>query len=437
MGQQSIILSYQNLKVGELSVDSDTNQLSFSYDPQWEKDGFPISPHLSFSHPETLEQNINIFIENILPEEENRELLARNIGISRTSVFGLIRKIGMETTGAILFSDHFPPQFPQTSFRPISDQELIQRLDQDRTDALVYWDGKPRLSIAGIQRKLPITIMNEQMGLAEGAICSTHILKFQAKKMEQKSIVLNEYLCMNLAHACQLPVAQTSYHKVGAYPYLLVKRFDRNWDQDESVIRTHIIDGCQAMNLPVNYKYERPFGSEGEVKNFREGATYNKLFDCLNLCKSPVKAKLIALRWIIFNLIIGNTDSHAKNISFFLNDTGMELAPFYDLVNVEIYQDYFNTELALSFGDEFKLRNIGAYEIAQFCEQLKLKRHTLRNETQKMAKSVLKQIDQVRVPTDILTDDEMNFLKELVVSIKDRAQFFLDESIKISKIELV
>ncbi|HIP52798.1 MAG TPA: HipA domain-containing protein [Chromatiales bacterium] len=39
------------------------------------------------------------------------------------------------------------------------------------------------------------------------------------------------------------------------------------------------------------------------------------------------------LRWQIFNVLAGNSDGHAKNLSLlYLKNDGIRLAPFYDLV---------------------------------------------------------------------------------------------------------
>ena len=58
------------------------------------------------------------------------------------------------------------------------------------------------------------------------------------------------------------------------------------------------------------------------------------------------------LRWQIFNVLAGNSDGHAKNLSLLYKDNGeVRLAPFYDLVCTRAIEriDY---HLALSVGNE-------------------------------------------------------------------------------------
>ncbi len=53
-----------------------------------------------------------------------------------------------------------------------------------------------RLSLAGVQAKLPIIIKDEKLGLGDGRLSSTHIMKFQTKK--HLHIVVNEFFYMSL-----------------------------------------------------------------------------------------------------------------------------------------------------------------------------------------------------------------------------------------------
>ena len=55
------------------------------------------------------------------------------------------------------------------------------------------------------------------------------------------------------------------------------------------------------------------------------------------------------MKWICFNLLIGNNDSHSKNISFLLKDNRFVLSPFYDLMCTSIYKEY-SSEFAFKMG---------------------------------------------------------------------------------------
>ena len=42
-------------------------------------------------------------------------------------------------------------------------------------------------------------------------------------------------------------------------------------------------------------------------------------------------------RWLVFNLLVANSDNHLKNLSFLVSAEGMELAPAYDLLSTGSY----------------------------------------------------------------------------------------------------
>jgi serine/threonine-protein kinase HipA len=170
------------------------------------------------------------------------------------------------------------------------------------------WDGKPRLSLAGVQEKLGITLRDGVYGLGDGRIASTHILKFGSR---EQNLVLNEYFCMKLAEAAGIPVARVELRQFGER-VLLVERFDRAWAAKDHVVRRHIIDGCQALNAPPAFKYQRivPVGPDRD--SFMGPVSIESLAGFCDLCIVPAKARLQTLRWILFNLLIGNSDSHGK-----------------------------------------------------------------------------------------------------------------------------
>lgn len=216
--------------------------------------------------------------------------------------------------------------------------------------------------------------MKGQLGFGEGSLCSTHILKFE--KLKLSHLVLNEYVTMTLAKRCGLVVANLEMMRYGKHPALLVERFDRQLISKTEVRRRHIIDGCQALNLPPEYKYERNFGGARDVAHIRDGASFSKLFDFADQCANPALVKQKILDWVIFNLLIFNYDAHGKNISFFVGANGLTLAPFYDLVNIKMYPE-FEQQMAMGFGDEFDGNAIRAYQLADFADNCQLPRSLL------------------------------------------------------------
>ena len=189
------------------------------------------------------------------------------------------------------------------------------------------WDGRVRLSIAGHQDKLAVFEDEGEWFLVEGpALVSTHLLKPEPVDRRLAGLTTNARFCMQLAQACGLRTAPTRLVHV-PQPVLVVERFDRRCEGDR-IVRLHCIDGCQALGLPVNLKYERALGDERDVRDIRDGASLPAFFSLLaKHAVVPAAERLQLLRWVIFQVLIGNVDAHAKNRSFFLEPGGVRLAP--------------------------------------------------------------------------------------------------------------
>ncbi|MDC5722001.1 HipA domain-containing protein [Vibrio europaeus] len=319
-----------NTKIGRLILPVGTEaEFSFIYEEEWKHTGFPISPHIPFDD-QASPRSIENYLRNLLPEGEAFEEMIQNTTISKSNTFGLIRKLGAETSGALSF--RVPGSAPQeTSFRAVPDDELIERLERNLAP-LVYWDGKVRLSVAGVQNKLNLLKRGEKWGFGEGKLSSNHILKFESGKAP--CIAVNEFFCMTLAKLAGLDVANVELTRIGKTRTLIIERFDRAYIDARNVVqRKHVIDGCQATDLPPGYKYERQNGDEGDGQYMRDGVSFPRLLNVKTI--DTVITNLKLTQWMLFNLATLNYDAHGKNISFFVLPKGLELAPFYDLVNIE------------------------------------------------------------------------------------------------------
>ncbi len=369
------------------------DQLSWQYQPDWQQWGYAISPHMPLQDAIT-SLNVQRFLRNYLPEGHGLEILLQSAHLSRDNTFALIRKLGLDMPGALVAlpaEDKYPKD---SDFRIIKHEELEQRLDHGNQFELIVWDEKPRLSVAGVQDKINV-VLNEkdQLGFGEGQLCSTHILKFEKQKLSH--LVVNEYLSMRLAKQCGLDVANAALLRFGSHPALLVKRFDRKYVSQKSVMRRHVIDGCQALNLPPEYKYERNFGKGADVAHIREGVSLDKLFEFSDQCDNPILTKQKILDWVLFNVLIFNYDAHGKNISFFIGTNGLTLAPFYDLVNVKMCPD-FEHDMAMGLGDEFDGDMVHAYQLADFSDSCGLPRSMVANRLK-----VLAELLQTHLPLEI------------------------------------
>ena len=423
-------------KVGIIEINLDTSDAQLVYDESWIKTGFELSPHLKFSE-QINSSSIKNFVNNLLPEGKGLDFVSGILQISKANKFALIEAIGNETAGALTFS---PNNEITTSFREISNEELTQRIINRENINITLWDDKVRLSLAGVQDKLPLVVLKDnKYGVGEGKIASTHILKFD--KTDEKHLVLNEYFCMKLAKLCGLNVAEVEIKEFDTQKVLFVERFDREFISNEDgsfeIFKKHIIDGCQILNLDVSMKYEAAY------EGVRGNANFKNLFASSILSSNKILTKLNLLKWTLFNLCINNYDAHAKNISFFINEKGLEIAPLYDLVNIDMYPQFHNN-FAMAFGDTFESNNIGAFDMVGFCVHADIQPRLIKSEFLSLVKNIRKNIGLIKKEIQLkCTNNEIEFLEKLETNILDTCEKYddifktLEKNYKIYKEEYI
>lgn len=389
MGRHALDLWDANVPVGTLVWDSIDDAFSFEYSATWlaRSAAYPLSPHFPLQGGAPLASStIRRFIENLLPEGRALDIVASTHRVSRNNLFGLIRELGRETTGALSFTpaEEVPPAQP-VALREVTHAELAARIAERAAVPFSVWDGRVRLSIAGFQDKLAAYLDGDRIHLAEGALASTHILKPEPMNPRLPTLVANEHYCMRLAAALGVPSAPVRILRVPD-PVLVIERFDRAREA-HAVRRIHIIDACQALDLPVAFKYERNFGNGRDVRHIRDGVGFALLFSSLAFVTERARAAQSLVRWAIFQYIVGNADAHGKNVSFFSQPQGLALAPFYDLVSTVQYPD-LDAELAMAFGDEFELGAVSPFAWADFAHRVNVPRAAVVREMRRMGQAV-------------------------------------------------
>ncbi len=427
-----LVIWAKHQKVGTL-IFNEPRVCSFTYDDEWQQNGFSISPCIPLSGTFDSISVIN-FIRNLFPEGGAFDVLLETENISKNNIYGILKTIGLDAVGAFSFAEkNYPEQ--KTNLRLIKEEELISRLDSGMPEQLLSWDGKYRLSVAGVQNKLNVFIdENHSIFLADGQFSSTHILKFASSQFP--SVIINELYCMRLAKAVNIDVADVSHTKFGNHSVLVVKRFDRKIAQD-SVEKRHMVDGCQALNLPPEFKYEQNFGSKPDVAHIREGASIPKLFQFNSACSIPVQARQKLIDWVLFNLIIGNSDAHGKNISYFVSKAGIEPAPFYDLVSV-VYESkkvrMLETNLAMAIGDNFDSNGITAFDLLTLASESEIQFSLLKRRLDNLIAQCMKQLDLLDLSDQNLSDDQMDDINGLKQLIKSRCEYFSEQSEQFSHV---
>ncbi len=422
-------------RLARVEHDARDDRWTLVYDPAWLVDpqAFPLSPALPLATGSSpgASASLKRFIEHLLPEGRALDVAVAFNGLTATNVFGLIRALGVETAGALRFTaDAQAATFTVgPELREVTLPELDRRIAERAQMPLTVWDGRVRMSVAGLQDKLLVYLdrpLQEggRLFLADGGgWASTHILKPDPGQQRTPHLAVNEHFCMSLARRMGLPAAEVALCRA-PWPVLMVRRFDREVQAAKDGVRVrrlHIVDVCQACDLPVSFKYERNLGSGRDVQHIRDGVGFERLFRCAELAGNKAAARLAMLRWALFQFLIGNSDAHGKNFSFFVRPGGLlEPAPWYDLVSVLQYEG-FDRELAMAYGDVFVHDEVSAFALADFATRCGIDRKLMRREGQRLAKLAASAAAQQAQAVDYV-DEERAFALQLAAFVARQAE---------------
>jgi len=368
--------------VGQL-IQDEHGQMRFRYAESWLNNpkAVPLSHSLPLKKERFNRNECRGFFAGVLPEQTQREIIAKNLGISARNDFAMLEKIGGECAGAVVFIPvgESPPE-RNYGYRRLSDAQLAEILRQLPRRPLMAGEDGIRLSLAGAQDKIAVHVANHQISLPLGGAPSTHILKPAIERFE--GIVFKEAICMKLARAIGLHVARAEVGRVETIDYLLVERYDRTLskeprDDSEHVEREHQEDFCQALGIVPENKYQ----NEG-------GPSLKQCFGLLReLSSAPVIDLQRLLDAVMFNFLIGNHDAHGKNFSL-LYGHETRLAPLYDVLSTAYYPE-LSKKMAMKIGSEYASDKVLPKNFEQLAEEAGLAKPMVKRRVRELAETVL------------------------------------------------
>ena len=330
---------FDNLRVGEVAV-GEEGSLTFTYAEKWlaTRGAFPLSLTLPLETRTFGSETISPWLANLLPEERQLAILTRTLGLDRADTLALLNEIGGDTAGAVSFG--FPSDrsawayTPLTEFYGVQDHQAALERHFEDLEARPFLAGEEgvRLSLAGGQKKTALAVLDAEgrpvlrlpgegdaLAIPRYGAPSTIILKPDNPLLP--GIVENETYCLRLAQAIGITSAEATILPAGARKAICVLRYDRSLNRSGGLQRVHQEDFAQANGVPPGRKYQRGTLPGPDLATLL--ATGRRL---------PPKDALALLDQVIFNILVANTDAHAKNYSLLLTIGGdTRLAPLYDV----------------------------------------------------------------------------------------------------------
>lgn len=367
-------------RVGRLSVVN--GQLNFCYEQNWlaQSNAVPLSVSLPLQVDSFNDLKTRPFFAGLLPEGQLRRLIAKQFQVSVQNDFALLDQIGGECAGAVTFLKLGQPFLKldrSDSVQWLSEKEVVAILDELPSRPMLAGKDGLRLSLAGAQDKLPVVFDGVRLGLPLNGAPSSHILKPAIYAVEDS--VINEGFCLALAESIQLKPAKSKIHQVLGRSFLLVERYDRIVDENGYPQRLHQEDFCQALAVVPEMKYQ----NEG-------GPSFAQCFELVRHATRPSAPQVLRLLdYVIFNVLIGNHDAHAKNFSLLYLDKTPILAPFYDTLSTAVYET-LTPKMAMKIGSKYKFSEVQARHWEEFAESVGISKAQARRRILELANLIPK-----------------------------------------------
>ena len=394
---ESLPVWFDDLQIGNVMVSED-GAPGFAYTENWlATDGaFPISVTLPLDDRVYPSEVTSPWLANLLPEEDQLTILTRSLGLDRSDTIAILEEIGGDTAGALSFGA--PCDRTLWTYTPLTElyetddpQAALARHFEDLAERpLLVGEEGVRLSLAGGQKKSALAVLDsagnpvlrlpqkgDVLAVPRHGAPSTIILKPDNPILP--GIVENEAYCLSLAAAIGINAAEVNILSAGTRKAICALRYDRRIGRTGSLQRIHQEDFAQANSVPPGRKYERgTLAGPGITTLLRTG---NRL--------QPTDA-LELFDQLIFNILVANTDAHAKNYSLLLPvGKGPCLAPLYDVSTVLPWPrvvQFFAQNIALK---KRKPGNIAARHWDTIAEAIGYRPSDVRNRVQQIADAIV------------------------------------------------
>jgi serine/threonine-protein kinase HipA len=336
------MLVYNKGKMRFTYLDNATQAISLSM-PLGEK---------SFDH-----LHCHAFFAGLLPEGHTAlQTLGAIFGIDANNVFELLQIVGYDCAGAVSFHivEESVTSYETSAIKGeiLTDSQLEKKIRSLPADPFFVGIEGFRACLTGVQDKVAVCVIQDQIAIPEKGSFTTHILKPGIAPYQER--ILNEYFSMRLAKRIGLNVCDVLLRTTGKTEYLLIPRYDREI-QGNSIKHYHQEDFCQALGLMPYQKFQ---------KDSKRG--FKSCFNLLQKTNVPAISRNQFMQMIIFNYLLGNTNAHCKNYALiYLSPKYLQLAPFYDITCT--FVEKHSSQMAMKVAGIYDWHDISINHWRQFC----------------------------------------------------------------------
>ncbi|HZJ09236.1 MAG TPA: HipA domain-containing protein [Trueperaceae bacterium] len=292
------------------------------------------------------------FFAGLLPEGRRLTTLRRHLKASMDDELSLLLAVGSDTVGDVqIMPKGAPPVRSEPLLQLPKDMSSISFAEQLRDHQLIDPVGLP-----GVQEKASGRMIN----LPASRAYERFVVKLAPP--EYPGVIENEAFFLGLAKKAGLRTVkwQVAEDRDGVRA-LLVTRFDRAIG-GQAAVALACEDACQVLGLWPASKYS---------------VTMEEAAGALTRwCAAPAVAARDIFSQVVFAVLTGNGDLHAKNISILATPTGeWRISPAYDLPSTVAYGDHtfalpirestqpYSRRSLLEFAAEIGLRRPAAEKI--------------------------------------------------------------------------
>lgn len=296
-------------------IDKKKNNYRFTYAASYleRKNAIPLSPFELPLNKGTFDpvgmNNIHSCLRDAAPDAWGRRLLNYQYADLSLNELDYMLLSGSNRIGALDFQASSKEYIPRKTNNVSLNDILV---------ATEYIE-KNKILPAGLQYVL---IYGTSVGGArpkalvkDDAKQTEYIAKFSSTT-DTYNVIKSEYISMRLAKLVNIKVPNVFLKTASGKDVLLVERFDRKKTKN-AIARKLMLSGLSILGL-----------NELEARY----ASYCDFADIIRKqFKSPKENLTELYKRLIFNILIGNNDDHARNYSAFWDGSSLELTPAYDI----------------------------------------------------------------------------------------------------------